>query len=83
MVKLQFKRPIFAAVHDLLMAAASFWLALYLRLGNAMVDFADPFLMEGTVLFTAIAGVVFWRMRLYRALWRYASLNDLIALTKG
>ncbi len=83
MVKLQFKRPIFAAAHDLLMAAASFWLALYLRLGDAMMNYAGPFMIEGTVLFTAIAGVVFWRMRLYRALWRYASLNDLIALTKG
>ena len=83
MVKLKFKRPIFAAVHDLIMVAVSFWLALYLRLGDVMMSYAEPFIIEGTVLFTAIAGVVFWRMRLYRALWRYASLNDLIALTKG
>jgi len=83
MGKLHFKRPIFAAAHDLLMAAGSFWLALYLRLGDTMMSDAAPFMIEGTMLFSAIAGVVFWRMRLYRALWRYASLNDLIALTKG
>ena len=83
MARFQFKRPLVAALHDLVMAAASFGLALYLRLGDRMMSFAGDFVVEGTVLFTFICGVVFWRMRFYRALWRYASVNDLIALTKG
>ena len=78
-----FKRPLVAALHDLFMAALSFVLALYLRLGDAMMDQVGAYLVEGTVLFTVICGLVFWQMRFYRALWRYASLVDLIALTKG
>ena len=65
------------------MAALSFVLALYLRLGDAMIDQVGAYLVEGTALFTVICGLVFWQMRFYRALWRYASLVDLIALTKG
>jgi O-antigen biosynthesis protein WbqV len=65
------------------MAALSFVLSLYLRLGDAMMAQVGDFLAEGTVLFTVVCGLVFWRMRFYRALWRYASLPDLIALTKG
>ncbi|MEE8203182.1 MAG: nucleoside-diphosphate sugar epimerase/dehydratase [Alphaproteobacteria bacterium] len=83
MYKLRLNRPIFAAIHDLIMAAASFVLSLYLRLGDATMQQSRDFIVEGTVLFTVVCGVVFWRVRLYRCLWRYASLNDLWALTKG
>ena len=65
------------------MAALSFVLSLYLRLGDAMMDSVRGYVLEGAVMFTVVCGLVFWRMRFYRALWRYASLSDLIALTKG
>ncbi|MFQ5783942.1 MAG: polysaccharide biosynthesis protein [Alphaproteobacteria bacterium] len=83
MPKLRFNRPIVAAVHDLIMAAVSFVLALYLRLGDDLMAQTSDFIVEGTALFTVVSGAVFWRMRLYRALWRYASLNDLLALVKS
>ena len=83
MTKRGFKRPLVAAVHDMFMAGLSFVLALYLRYGDAMMDATRAYLVEGTILFTVVCGVIFWRMRFYRALWRYASLSDLIALTKG
>ena len=83
MTKRGFKRPFVAALHDLFMAALSFVLALYLRLGDAMMGSVSGYLVEGTVLFTVVCGLVFWRLRFYRALWRYASVSDLIALTKG
>ena len=72
-----------AFAHDVVMAAAAFVAALYLRLGDAMLAQTGGFLLEATVLFTAIAAVVFWRMRLYRGVWRYASLPDLLALVKA
>jgi len=31
----------------------------------------------------ALAAGVFWSLRLYRGIWRYASVNDLLALTKA
>ena len=83
MAKLGFKRPVVAALHDLIMAALSFVLSLYLRLGDEQMHMVSGYLLEGTILFTVVCGLVFWRMRFYRALWRYASLPDLIALTKG
>ncbi len=83
MERLRLNRPIFAAFHDLFMAALSFVLSLYLRLGDATLSYAQGFIVEGTVLFTVISGLVFWRMGLYRALWRYASVDDLVALTKS
>ncbi len=83
MERLRLNRPIFAALHDVIMAAVSFVLSLYLRLGDETLSYARDYIVEGAALFTAIAGLVFWRMGLYRALWRYASVDDLVALTKS
>lgn len=79
----RFDRPLVAAVHDAIMAGISFVAALYLRLGNAFWDQTRDFLIEGTVLFIAVCVPVFGAMRLYRGLWRYASLNDMIAIVKA
>jgi O-antigen biosynthesis protein WbqV len=40
-------------------------------------------LILGTGLFTAVAAIVFRYMRMYRGVWRYASLNDLVNITKS
>lgn len=83
MHNLRLNRPIVAVTHDLTMAAVSFVLSLYLRLGDQTMAQVSGFIVEGTILFTAVCGVVFWWLRFYRALWRYASLTDLWALTRG
>ncbi|MSP67533.1 MAG: polysaccharide biosynthesis protein [Alphaproteobacteria bacterium] len=83
MRSLRLDRPYMAMVHDLVMAAASFVLSLYLRRGGTFWDESGEFLLEGTLLFTAVCGVVFLSMRLYRGVWRYASMPDLIALIKA
>ncbi len=72
-----------AALHDSVMAAISFVAALYLRLGDDFLPQTSGFLLEATVMFTAIATVTFMTMGLYRGVWRYASLNDLIAILKA
>lgn len=70
--------------HDLVMAGASFMLALYLRVGDLMDDLYPPeVLAQWTASFMAVAGGVFVFMNLYRGVWRYASLNDLLAITKA
>ncbi len=70
-------------VHDVVMAGLSFVIALYLRLGDDMFGQTRPYLMEGVVVFAAIAGLVFLRTGVYRGVWRYASLPDLYALAKA
>ena len=72
-----------AYIHDVCMAAISFPLSLYLRVGGEMSYFAASFLLEGMILFSAVAAVVFWLANMYRGVWRYASLNDLLAITKA
>src|SRR5690349_15576882 len=73
-----------AFAHDVVMAAVSFLAALYLRLGG--VNFAEYFeRLAPTALpvFVACCAVVFATMGLYRGIWRYASLNDVIAIVKA
>jgi FlaA1/EpsC-like NDP-sugar epimerase len=69
--------------HDVIMAAASFPLSLYLRLGDGMFYIADRTYWQGIAIFTVIAVGVFLSSNLYKGIWRYASINDLVALTKA
>ena len=69
--------------HDVLMAAASFWLSLYLRVGDGIADYPWRLLAGYDVAFTVIAAAVFWWTGLYRGIWRYASLPDLLALLRA
>ncbi|MSO92289.1 MAG: polysaccharide biosynthesis protein [Rhodospirillales bacterium] len=66
------------------MAAASFVLSLYMRLGDSLQNyFTTDDMIAGGLVFTAISAAVFWFMGLYRGIWRYASLNDLIAIARA
>ncbi|MFL2780609.1 MAG: polysaccharide biosynthesis protein [Rhodospirillales bacterium] len=79
-----YNRANIAFTHDVFMASISFILALYLRLGNDVLEFYDiSELIFGTTLFTAIAAIVFRSLKMYRGVWQYASLNDLINITKS
>ncbi len=65
------------------MASISFVIALFLRLGTDIEFYpVDQFLL-GTGLFTGVAAIVFRTMKMYRGVWRYASLNDLLNITKS
>lgn len=76
-------RATIAFTHDVIMAALSFGVSMILRLGFTIEPFHSQVLLPGTVMFAATAAVVFLTMRLYRGIWRYASMNDLIALSKA
>jgi O-antigen biosynthesis protein WbqV len=70
-------------VHDLLIAAVSIILALYLRLGvSSFAEYADD-LTYRIPLFVVVAGVTFHAFGMYRGLWRYASVSDLMAIIKA
>ena len=72
-----------AFAHDVTMAALSFLVSLYLRVGGDFSYFDTGFVVEATVIFTVIAAGVFWTMRLYGGVWRYASVEDLLAITRA
>ena len=69
--------------HDTVMAAASFLISLYLRLGQNPLDYSRDLAVTGTAIFTLVAVSVFWSMRLYRGIWRYASVDDLLQIVKA
>ncbi|MHA1152659.1 MAG: polysaccharide biosynthesis protein [Alphaproteobacteria bacterium] len=70
-------------LHDVIMAAVSFVAALALRLGLDGVPFASPNFWLALTLFTAVGGAVFWVIDLYQGIWRYASLNDMLAIVRA
>jgi O-antigen biosynthesis protein WbqV len=76
-------RPKVAFAHDVIMAVVSVPLSMFLRLGLDFFAYDKALVAQSMVLFAVIAGVVFWSMRLYGGVWRYASMNDLMAITKA
>ena len=73
-----------ALAHDVVMAAISFVVALYLRIGGMnFAEYAERLLPTSLPVFVASCAVVFAAMGLYRGIWRYASLNDVIAIVKA
>jgi O-antigen biosynthesis protein WbqV len=76
-------RQLVAFLHDILMAAASFVIALMLRLGEEAVPRLVEKLWPAMVVFTVVCAGVFLFTGLYRGMWRYASLNDLTGIVKA
>lgn len=71
-------------VHDLVMAAVALPLALYLRLDTqALHQFPVLTYLAMIGAFVGIAAVAFRSQRMYDGIWRYASVDDLIAIVRG
>ena len=68
--------------HDVVMALASFIIALYLRLGELDFLGQEQYFLA-SLAFTGVAAVVFRASNMYRGVWRYASLNDLFTITRA
>lgn len=77
-----FRRSYIAAFHDVVMAALSILFSLYLRLGDQFFNSFDV-AIPACLLFMAVCACVFSFMQLYRGIWRYASLKDLVQITKA
>ena len=72
------------AAHDVALAGASFALALLLRYGfGAFWEMSSGFIVEGMLLFSAVSALVFWRMRIYRGVWRYTALSDVLLVVRA
>src|SRR5438874_8962970 len=65
------------------MAALSFALALFLRLGEGILQYEPQLMVLYGAVFTGIAALVFLVTGLYRGIWRYASLPDLFNIARA
>ena len=63
-------------LHDLAMVVVS-WLGLYWLANLAGAPAASHWLTRLSLVL-AVQGMVFWKMGLYRGVWRFASMPDLI-----
>lgn len=71
-------------IHDLVIAGSSLLVAMYLRIGStALVDSQATVVFGSMLFFVVIAGVAFLAFGMYRSVWRYASIPDLVAIIKG
>jgi FlaA1/EpsC-like NDP-sugar epimerase len=68
-------------LHDLLMVVAT-WLMLRWLAGQAGAPPA-PFLLQELAIALVIQGAVFWHVGLYRGVWRFASVPDLVNLASA
>ena len=59
------------------MAALSFIVSLYLRLGAELFSWPKTDIFIGLIIFTSVATVVFISLRLDKIVWRYVSLGDM------
>ena len=75
--------PAIAFGHDILMAGVAFTLSMYMRLGP---EFSGDYLkatVDGLPVFMGIAAFSFLVFRLYRGLWRFASMQDLLLVAEA
>ncbi len=76
-------RGLIVYVNDVIMSGVAFAVAIYLRLGDDPQFYAMEPMAQAGALFMAISAVVFFFSGLYRGVWRYASMNDLLAITRA
>jgi FlaA1/EpsC-like NDP-sugar epimerase len=70
------------AVHDMAVAAGSFYLSFLIVLGFDLTN-STAGIPEKTALFAVGSGVIFFMSSLNAGSWRYASLPDLTAIVKA
>jgi FlaA1/EpsC-like NDP-sugar epimerase len=70
-------------LHDLVMTGAAFVVALALRVGHEIFTTYEPALVLGPPLAVMIGAVIYRKSGLYRGIWRYASVPDVLQLTKA
>src|SRR5262249_55574863 len=68
---------------DVVMAALSFVLSFYLRIGGEFLTYEPRLTLFYGCVFTAIAAAIFLVTGLYRGIWRYASLPDLFNIARA
>ncbi|MEK9970436.1 MAG: nucleoside-diphosphate sugar epimerase/dehydratase [Ferrovibrio sp.] len=76
-------RVLLVAAHDIVMAAISLPLAIWLRFWIVDIDWSPLEAWQPTLAFAAVAGLVFQYTGLYRGIWHFASLRDMLAILRG
>jgi FlaA1/EpsC-like NDP-sugar epimerase len=65
---------------DIALAAVSFPISLYLRLGSDLFSYGWELVATSTGIFTLVAALVIFQSKLHRIPWRYISVDDALLL---
>lgn len=76
-------RVLLVALHDLVMAAISLPLAIWLRFWIVDINWSPEQAWLSILVFVAVAAVVFRYAGLYRGIWHFASLRDMLAILRA
>lgn len=76
-------RVLLVALHDILMAAISLPLAIWLRFWIVDVEWSPEEAWTSILVFVVVAAVVFRYAGLYRGIWHFASLRDMTAILRA
>ncbi len=77
-VNLTFKRRIFELIFDLLLIGVSYYLAFWTRFGLNMTSTSMNLFLLSWPIVLGITYVAFYMFRIYRGVWRYIGINDLV-----
>ncbi len=75
-------RSMLAFLHDVMLAAPIFVIALWLRLGDLLADWPQETIAENVLIYVLCTAMVFW-LRPTRGMWRYTSTDDLLVLVRN
>lgn len=78
--RLRIRRSELALLHDVLVAGLAFFFALWLCGADWSSRPDEPILWAGLPLFVLCCAISFRAFGLYRGVWRYASMRDLLAI---
>ncbi|WP_298376599.1 nucleoside-diphosphate sugar epimerase/dehydratase [Azospirillum sp.] len=76
-------RAFLVYLHDLTMTGAAVAAALYLRVGATAFGFYADALTAALPMMVGISAITFMLFGLYRGIWRYASVPDLVQLIRA
>jgi FlaA1/EpsC-like NDP-sugar epimerase len=76
-----FDRRAVALAHDLLVALIVITLSLWIRVGEDFSLYPGVFILKHTAVYTLLSAGVFLWLQLYRGVWRYVSMNEVIAIS--
>ncbi|MCR4804792.1 MAG: polysaccharide biosynthesis protein, partial [Clostridia bacterium] len=75
---------IYLIVYDVIMVSGAYFLALWLRFDFRFSAIPEQYLVAWqnfTPIYSALCFAVFWRLGLYKSIWRFASFSELFRVT--
>lgn len=74
-------RSFLTLIHDTFIIILSLQVSIFLRLGEDISQISTPAIVLNTFLYVLFGIAIFLGKHIYRGMWRYASLGDLVSIS--